>query len=270
MNENLELNARVTPIKYLSNGIGLRLLTVVEDFGIRTQLVLIIEETTNKTQVYNSFTNIEAHRDDLITQMGSDFSNKSDYVLLELSRMNDRDFGYGKIAKILNYRCIALICCAYYTGANYEQVGTWGIGILGLHYLFDGLRLNEELLIELLEVGYEDLRHDRLPWKLKDGPFDRDRVKEPLRYFNKKIHEGKLVVNPELDESFISEEDTYLLLNGWYEKANDLIKKNDLRYWNYHKKWISKWLDTLSREIESSSKKSVVIIRESIKSGGKS
>ena len=261
MNENLELNARVTPIKYLSNGIGLRLLTVVEDFGIRTQLVLIIEETTNKTQVYDSFHNIEAYRDDLIALMGSDLSNKSDDVLLELSRIYERDIGYGEIAKIINYRCLALLCCAYSSGAKYEDVTTWGIGIPGMYYLFDGLRLDEEQLAQQIEFGYEELRKDKLPWKLNDGPFDTNRVKYQLRYFNDRIKKGQLVVKSDLNESFLSTEDTYLILNGWYEKVNNLIKKNDRVYWNNHKRWISNWLDILSQEIDSSSKPSIIDMR---------
>jgi hypothetical protein len=259
-------NAHVSPIYYLSNGVGYRLLLDLNSVPLRPEIIVIIEEHTEQQHILDVWPEIQGIKSRIISQLGSNLTYKYDSVLLDLLTLHRQGVGYGTLAKILNYRSLALICCAYYSGES--PTGQWEFGITNLYFYFIGLRLGEEQLKQELDTTYDLLGKGIVPWKLGEGPFDWRRVRDNIDYFSDRVNEGKLTIKSRPDSVGTDMMvDCYLLRYGWYDKANGFLQQ-DRAYWKNHKKWIAEQLQQIKVEIGRSTSPLLEDCRSWLKSEG--
>jgi hypothetical protein len=265
--DEAELNAFVTEEHYLSTGISARILVEYDIHQRRPQLVIVVNDDTAKQHVIDAWDEIQFYLKRLVKIIGSDLNINYDNVLLNVHQMHERGLGYGEIAKILNYRSLALICCAYYSGESLDD-NKWGLGITSLYFLFIGLRLKGEQFEQQIHVAYEHLNKKIIPWKLEDGPFDRRRVRDNVDYFLDRVQKGQISLRT-ADKPVSSDllVDASLLKNGWYKKANELLSKNT-DYWKSRQEWITKRLDTVKKELSNSESPILEEYRNWLKEGG--
>ena len=143
-------------------------------------------------------------------------------VLYELFKFHQQGMGYGQIAKFLNYHSIALLCCLNNDIEEKKITDQRGsLGWFGLYTLFVGLRLLEEEFDKWFTQGVTYVKKKTAPWSLERGPFTRLRVRDNIRYFNKRKEQRIIKIGPHFTENDAFEfERVYLFLHGWYETAN--------------------------------------------------
>jgi hypothetical protein len=245
-------NALLSETRFLSNGLSCRLVTDMRRVRPRSELVIVIDEITKKQHVIDAWTEIEALREKVISIIGSDLSTKYASVLLDYQKLHEQGVGYGEIAKILNYRSLALVCLAYYSKESIDDIPSGGLGTFVIYSYFVAFRLGEDRLEMELEEAYEALGNGDCPWQITEGPFTRRIVRDNIDYLVDRNKKGQLVIKEEakpIDSDLLT--DASLLKDGWYEKTNKLLQNSSLN-WQRDKKWIDKRLQSIKDDIRSS------------------
>ena len=213
-------NAYIFPETHTtSHGIQVRIGRFIQTIPPRYELFVVIDETTTKAKLNKDFAEIREILDRLNRRQGSDLNLKYRGILVELMDLHERGFGYGQIAKILNYRSLAAISCAYFSEETIENPG---LGIFLLETIFIAMGVYSKFK-EKVTKGMHLLKEDRLPWNIIDGPFSTSKVRETLRTFEKQMNRGVISLPDQLQQYEISIDDATLYLGHWYEKANELM-----------------------------------------------
>jgi len=263
-----EFNAYISQPFQLADGITVRLLGEVGN--PRTQLVLVIEEQTNKTSIYNNFDLIKKSRTLLLEFQGSDLVYRGyKDVLNEYSFLNESGMGYGEIARFLNFHLLALLCKAY----QEDQMGIeGGLGRFGLftHLSAMGKVQSTDDFDAQLQEYFIDIKNGKLLWSLADSMFDRIMVRERLRNFRKQIEELQLFIPPDqINRNSLDIEKAHLFLGGWYDQARKLLKKGLPTEYDKYKKWINNLLEEIETMVNNSTNPLIQTLKEKEKRGGK-
>jgi hypothetical protein len=255
MNDHIEYNALISPPRMTPGGIALRL--VMEKRQPRPQLVLVIDESTTIKGVENGWYKILEIRDELYEKIGNDLNLDYKIVLYELSEMHKQGRKWVEIEKIVNYRCLACLYAAY----EEREDNPIGLGWYLLYTHFIALKRKDEDFQARLDVSFDDLRMNRIPWKLRGGLFDNGQIEEKVNYFREQVGRGTIIVAENSDPE-IDADDMMIYLKGYYEKVNTLLENTDRMYWKENEEWIRKRLKSISEKIETSNDPVIKKIRD--------
>lgn len=244
---------------YLSNPIakikGVTLRYLITGLPPRALVVIEIEEFTTRDQISEIWKDITTYREKASTFQGSDLSINYDVVLHELSKKRHNEgWGYGEIAKFLNYHSITELCFLHYQLEHEEVEHKWqSMGWFGMYTIFVAMRMSKEKFDHWYELGITKLDEGVAPWNTEYGPFDKYVVRENIRYFDARVAEGRITIGPHYEKgSSLEIEQAYLLSKGWYQKVNVLLRRSFKTHWDENKELILRWLDNISQMVSSS------------------
>ena len=267
MHMDSEFNAYISQPFQLADGITVRLLGEVGT--PRIQLVLVIEEQTNKSNINNHFDLIKKYRTILLESQGSDLVARGyKDVLYEYSLLKDMGMGYGEIARFLNFHLLALLCKAYHES---EMGIDGGLGRFGLftHLSAMGKDLSTDDFDGRLQEYFLDIDNGELLWSLADSIFTWIMVREKLRYFRQQTKESRLYIPPDqINRNSLDIEKAHLFLGGWYDQARKLLKKGLPTEYDKYKKWINNLLEEIESMVNNSTNPLIQTLKEKEKMGG--
>jgi hypothetical protein len=252
MNGNI-YNAKIYPPAKLAAGITVRF--VVENY--QPQLVLVIDDSTTIRGIENEWHKIKIIREEMHKYFGTKLGRGHKDVLFELSEMNKQGRGWVEIEKILNYRCLACLSSAFLELEDNSI--TLGSALLAIHIMALTGKIEEIQVI--FDAGFDDLRMNRIPWKLRKGLFDNYQIRQKVKDFRKQVVRGAVHIPEERDPE-IDADDMILYLKGYYENVNTYLQNTDRMYWKENEEWIRKRLKSISEKIETSNDPEIERIRD--------
>jgi len=279
MDKNSPKNAYISKPESIADGVVVRML--LEDGVPRMQVVLVIGEYTNFDSISRNRTAIKDLFRFLNSQQGNDLNYKYMDNLYALIQWHEEGISWGKVTTILNYLGFALTLGAYDESQNMGEPATKlgesqdlisdpsfvaSFGGVGLMYIFLALRMTLEDFNSWMEQGYECLKEDRFNVDVTLEPFDIDRIKDKVRYFQDCINAGKITIpKDDLFWNPLEHSIYYLILKGYFIKIDKLLDQEGLKGWEKNKPFLQSWVAKISEKWAGSQDPRINEMREILK-----
>lgn len=247
----MEVNGHVKNACVFSSGSisDLELLWVFMDGHSKPKLAIVFDEKTTIDSINKASPIIRKIRRALLPSYGSDLENH-ERIILELRDLKNKGVSWKQISKRLNYEGLAVTFIALEEMKNGVEYGlAWSL--LSDYFLALGYSLDDYNL--WVRDGVNALENDRLPWDLETGPFDKERIREKVRYMNERIDKGLIAEEPfpSIKKHFLELSTLVLFQKGCYVQANSILEKKSRDQWEANQKWILEISRTVENKIET-------------------
>jgi hypothetical protein len=214
----------------------------------RRQLVLIIDEHTDFKVVNRSRKTLTK----LFREMEFDQGINLNYPIrgnqYGFYQWRTNGMGPKALTSILNYIGLALILNAYELKQNEENLDVclednlWIPGFPLLfnanfseqlfHYIAIAAGITPEESVFHINQGHHFFAKNRLPWRIKKGPFNEQKINSKVDYF-KELIETKIITISQVDSQFNRLEFSIYWLHeqGYLKKINYLLDKKGGESW---------------------------------------
>jgi hypothetical protein len=166
---------------------------VIEGDG-RVQLDVIIRSSTRAEDLRTAWGAIDSARERLRELQGDKPDNLITSIRLNKAIMHFVEgFSYAEIAMDVNYHCLVHLCRA----ANAQEAGLTPEVIEALDWasvFLKAMRMKDNVIVDWLAAGLEEIEKGFAPWKVTDGPVDKQRVRDAIRQLRREAESKRLII----------------------------------------------------------------------------
>lgn len=249
----MEVNGHVKNACVFSSGSisDLEFLWVFIDDHPKPKFAIVFDEKTTIDSINKASPEIRKFRRSLLPLFGSNLENHES-ILFELRDLKNKGMSWKQISKRLNYQGLAVTFTALEQKEPNEQVPEmlWAHLLISDYFIALGYSMDDYNV--WLRDGVNALENDRLPWDLENGPFDKERIREKVRYMDERINRGQISEEPfPRVKDFLELSSFVLFQNGCYIQANSILEKKSRDQWKANQKWILEISETIKNKIET-------------------
>jgi hypothetical protein len=159
----------------------------------RLELAIIVDDRTTSEELRSSWSSIARIRDSLRIHQGSDMTNVINILRINKAAHLVSGMSYSEVAWETNYDVLVNLCRAHwYFERNEPNEAIESVASAQAHLL--ALRMKREDVASWTWSALDDIRKDRAPWSIKDGPVDKERVRANLLQLERELVSRKLVI----------------------------------------------------------------------------
>lgn len=270
------------PIRGVIDGLVFRLYK--KSLRTRTELLLVIDESTHFDSINTHRTVIRELARDLTDDMASSLGNSYQGNIYALHLWNRDGMGWQHIAVFLNFLCHAWTFEAYSDEQKRAQlVGESaylkgdpsgrgylaGLGGMLLLFIFNSLGRGIDDLDVWMQLAEDHLAEHQWPIGLTSEPFGAASIRDRVKYLREQMDGGQTIIS-EYDANFNQLDYAIYAshLRGTFEAANAVLKSRTHSDWQKKKAFVQHRLQALIEEWETSSEPRIVQMRELLKKSG--
>ncbi len=235
--------------KDVAPGIGVRRLIPRNPEEDRTELAIIISESTTIEELKKAWAGISTERELLHQQVGSHVVRDDRVIILnELSQIRKKT-SYATVAQDLNFDIILCVLCIMIGSKVSAQATLYGLVTLEGIIRYMNVEISE--FSQWLKEAVDKLSKWELPWTPLDGPFNLYKVRNVLRQYQTDINNKKIILKetPTIRPSF--ELFKTCFENGILMIATDLLgKKDPMAFVGYSKRFDQRYVEVLHEKLK--------------------
>jgi hypothetical protein len=278
MKKTVELNPDVSlPINVIP-GITIRYIVDNPNTQLR-QLVLVIDEYTDFKVINDNRIVLSKLFKEMEAAQGVDLNhpirgNQYGFYQWQMSGM-----GPKALVSILNYIGLALMRSAFDQKQGKKTMDVYfdkelqakGLPFLSnasfpeqsFHVISLAAGITTENVVLLINQSHRSFSKNRIPWRIKEGPFNEQKLESRVDYFRKRINQKAITISPVNSELNRLEFTVYWLnKQGYLKKINDMLDKKGGESWKRSNLKIKKRIDQIIENWKTSKNPQIVSLRE--------